>query len=169
MAGIKAAPFQVSKRMLKNVCVQPTHTIHTHRPRYLPSSSNSLSTNHLLSPIHPPTHTHFLQPQGSSFMMNMEDLLVPKLGLLEVYVVAAGMGGLKDHFPRDQPAHVCPHCSFVGSYPRLNQESEVAGVDHTVRAKPHQLSVEVQASAENHALPHLQRHFNAAFLPTSCR
>ena len=75
--------------------------------------------------------------------MNWEDLLVLKLGLLEIDVVALRMGGLKYHFPRDQPLHVCPHCSFVGSYPRLNQESEVAGVDHTVWAEPHQLSVEV--------------------------
>jgi len=87
--------------------------------------------------------------------MNGEDLLVLKLGLLEVYVVALRMGSLKYQFPRDQPSHVGPHCSFVGSYPRLNQESEVAGSDHTVWAKPHQLSVEGEAAAEHHALPHL--------------
>jgi len=75
--------------------------------------------------------------------MNIEDLLVLKLGLHEIDVVALGMGGLKYHFPRDQPSHVGSDCSFVGSYPRLNQESEVAGVDHTVRAKPHQLCMEV--------------------------
>jgi len=75
--------------------------------------------------------------------MNWDDLLVLKLGLLEVYVVALRMGGLKYHLPRDQPTHICPHCSFVGSYPRLNQESEVAGSDHTVWAKLHQLSIEV--------------------------
>jgi len=87
--------------------------------------------------------------------MNIEDLLVLKLGLPEVYVVALRMGGLKYHLPRDQPSHVGSDCSFVGSYPRLNQESEVAGSDHTVWAKPHQLSVEGEAAAEHHALPHL--------------
>lgn len=73
--------------------------------------------------------------------MKGEDLLVPTPGLLEVDVVALWMGGVKYHFPRDQPAHVGSHCSFVGSYPRLNQEFKVADADYSVWTQLHQFSV----------------------------
>jgi len=75
--------------------------------------------------------------------MNRESHLALSPWLLEINVEALWMGGLKDHFPRDQPAHVGSHGSFVGSYPRLNQEFQVAGADDTVWTQPHQLTVEV--------------------------
>ena len=90
--------------------------------------------------------------------MKGEDLLVLDLWLLEVDVVALWMGGVKDHFPRDQPAYVSAHCSFVGSDPRLNEEFEVAGFDHAVWTEFYQLSVQVEASAEHHAFAHFQGH-----------
>ncbi len=97
--------------------------------------------------------------------MKGQDLLVLDLWPLEVDVVALWMGGVKDHFPRDQPAHVRAHCSFVGSDPRLNEEFEVAGFDHAIGAQFYQLRVEALAAAEHDALAHFQGHVTETVLP----
>jgi hypothetical protein len=120
MVGMEAPRFH-SVCMLKFVCVQPSLTLLSTDSLLLHSLSFSLSTTLSRSLIHTRTHI-FSMPQDSSFTMKWENLLVPKLWLLEVDVVALWMRGLKYHFPRDQPAYVGSHCSFVGSYPRLNQE-----------------------------------------------
>ncbi len=94
----------------------------------------------------------------------MKDSLVLQPGLLAVEVVAVGMGGSNEQFPRDQPVHVGADGAGVSTNPGLDQEFQVAGTDHAIWTQLHQLAVEVQAATEDYALPHLQGHLREIVL-----